>query len=110
MSKFFESEIVREELEEIGKLQQEIYGNVISFPSMSRQEQLQHVDKLTELLDKQKIMYARLSLSDDPEAIELLNSMKSSFQVMGFPTNMNVNQFFDEAKKTIETLRVSIDN
>ena len=45
MSKFFESEIVREELEEIGKLQQEIYGNVISFPSMSRQEQLQHVDK-----------------------------------------------------------------
>tara|TARA_X000001036_G_scaffold217104_1_gene203199 strand:+ start:527 stop:859 length:333 start_codon:yes stop_codon:yes gene_type:complete len=110
MSKFFESEIVREELEEIGKLQQEIYGNVISFPSMSRQEQLQHVDKLTELLDKQKIMYARLSLSDDPEAIELLDSMKSSFQVMGFPTNMNVNQFFDEAKKTIETLRVSIDN
>lgn len=110
MSKFFESEIVREELEEIGKLQQEIYGNVISFPSMSRQEQLEHVDKLTELLDKQKIMYARLSLSDDPEAIELLDSMKSSFQVMGFPTNMNVNQFFDEAKKTIETLRVSIDN
>ena len=110
MSKFFESEIVREELEEIGKLQQEIYGNVISFPTMSRQDQLEHVDKLTELLDKQKIMYARLSLSDDPEAIELLNSMKSSFQVMGFPTNMNVNQFFDEAKKTIETLRVSIDN
>ena len=109
MSKFFESEIVREELEEIGKLQQEIYGNVISFPSMSRHEQLEHVDKLTELLDKQKIMYARLSLSDDPEAIELLDSMKSSFQVMGFPTNMNVNQFFDEAKKTIETLRVSID-
>ena len=110
MSKFFESEIVREELEEIGKLQQEIYGNVISFPTMSRQDQLEHVDKLTELLDKQKIMYARLSLSDDPEAIELLDSMKSSFQVMGFPTNMNVNQFFDEAKKTIETLRVSIDN
>ena len=109
MGKFFESEIVREELEEIGKLQQEIYGNVISFPTMSRQEQLEHVDKLTELLDKQKIMYARLSLSDDPEAIELLDSMKSSFQVMGFSTNMNANQFFDEAKKTIETLRVSID-
>ena len=104
-----DEKIVREELEEIGKLQQEIYGNVINFPTMSRQEQLEHVDKLTELLDKQKIMYARLSLSDDPEAIELLNSMKYSFQVMGFPTNMNVNQFFDEAKKTIETLRVSID-
>ena len=109
MSKFFESEIVREELEEIGKLQQAIYGNVINFPTMSRQEQLEHVDKLTELLDRQKIMYARLSLSDDPEAIELLNTMKSSFTMMGFPVDMNVNSFFDEARKTIETLRVSID-
>ena len=109
MGKFFESELVRQELEEIGYLQQEIYGNVISFPNMSRKDKLEHVDKLTDLLDKQKIMHARLSLSDDPEAIELLRTMKYSFQVMGFPANMNVNQFFDEAKKTIETLRVSID-
>ena len=43
------------------------------------------------------------------ETVELLRTMKYSFQVMGFPANMNVNQFFDEAKKTIETLRVSID-
>jgi hypothetical protein len=76
---------------------------------MSREEKLEHVDKLTDLLDKQKIMYARLSLSDDPEAIELLNTMKSSFTMMGFPVDMNVNSFFDEARKTIETLRVSID-
>ena len=109
MGKFFESEIVREQLEAISKLQQEIYGNVINFPTMSREEKLEHVDKLTDLLDKQKIMYARLSLSDDPEAIELLNTMKSSFTMMGFPVDMNVNSFFDEARKTIETLRVSID-
>ena len=109
MGKFFESDLVRQELEAIGKLQQEIYGNVINFPTMSREEKLEHVDKLTDLLDKQKIMHARLSLSDDPEAIELLNTMKSSFTMMGFPVDMNVNSFFDEAKKTIETLRVSID-
>ena len=109
MSKFFESEIVREELEEIGKLQQEIYGNVISFPTMSRQDQLEHVDKLTELLDKQKIMYARLSLSDDPEAKELLNTLKSSIALMGFPPSMDMNTFFDNISKTVETLRLSID-
>ena len=109
MGKFFESELVRQELEEIGNLQQEIYGNVISFPNMSRKDKLEHVDKLTDLLDRQKIMYARLSLSDDPEAIDLLNTMKSSFTMMGFPVDMNVNSFFDEARKTIETLRVSID-
>ena len=103
MSKFFESEIVREELEEIGKLQQEIYGNVISFPTMSRQDQLEHVDKLTELLDKQKIMHARLSLSDDPEAKELLSTLKSSVALMGFPPNMDMNSFFDNVYKTVQT-------
>ena len=109
MGKFFESELVREDLNEINQLQQEIYSSTMNFPSMTRENQLEHVDKLTTLLEKQKIMYARLSLSDDPEAIELLGSMKSSFHMMGFPADMNVNLFFDEAKKTIETLRVSID-
>ena len=109
MGKFFESELVREDLNEINQLQQEIYSSTMNFPNMTRETQLEHVDKLTDLLDKQKIMYARLSLSDDPEAIDLLNTMKSSFTMMGFPVDMNVNSFFDEARKTIETLRVSID-
>ena len=61
MGKFFESEIVKEQLEAISKLQQEIYGNTMSFPTMPRADQLEHVDKLTELLEKQEIMYARLS-------------------------------------------------
>ena len=109
MGKLFESEIVKEQLEAISKLQQEIYGNTMSFPTMPRADQLEHVDKLTELLDKQEIMYARLSLSDDPEAIELLTTMKSSFYMMGFPADTSMKNFFNEAKKTIETLRVSID-
>ena len=56
MGKFFESEIVKEQLEAISKLQQEIYGNTMSFPTMPRADQLEHVDKLTELLEKQEIM------------------------------------------------------
>ena len=110
MGKFFESELVRQELEEIGNLQQEIYGNVISFPNMSRKDKLEHVDKLTDLLDRQKIMYARLSLSDDPEAKELLSTLKSSIALMGFPPNMDMNTFFDNISKTVQTLRLSIDN
>ena len=40
MGKFFESEIVREQLESISKLQQEIYGNTMSFATMPRAEKL----------------------------------------------------------------------
>ena len=71
MSKFFDSEIIQEELEKINELQKLLYGNVMQFPSMERIEQIEHIDLLTELLDKQKVMYARLSLSDDPEKIAM---------------------------------------
>ena len=110
MGKFFESEIVKEQLEAISKLQQEIYGNTMSFPTMPRADKLEHVDKLTELLEKQEIMYARLSLSDDPEARDLLNTLKSSIALMGFPPTMDMNTFFDNISKTVQTLRLSIDN
>ena len=109
MGKFFESDMVREELIEINQLQQEIYSSTMSFPTMTREDKLTHIDKLTELLEKQKIMYARLSLSDDPEAKELLNTLKTSIALMGFPPNMDMNKFFDNVYKTVQTLRLSID-
>ena len=109
MGNFFESDMVKEELTAINQLQQEIYSTTMSFPSMSRDDKLSHIDKLTELLEKQKIMYVRLSLSDDPEAKELLTTLKSSIVLMGFPPNMDMNSFFDNVYKTVQTLRVSID-
>ena len=109
MGKFFESDMVREELIEINQLQQEIYSTTMSFPTMTREDKLTHIDKLTELLEKQKIMYARLSLSDDPEAKELLNTLKTSIALMGFPPNMDMNKFFDNVYRTVQTLRLSID-
>ncbi len=109
MGKFFESDMVREELIEINQLQQEIYSTTMSFPTMTREDKLTHIDKLTELLEKQKIMYTRLSLSDDPEAKELLNTLKTSIALMGFPPNMDMNKFFDNVYKTVQTLRLSID-
>ncbi|BCV08102.1 MAG: hypothetical protein CM15mL4_1560 [uncultured marine virus] len=66
----------------------------MNFPTMSREDKLEHVDKLTELLEKQKIMYARLSLSDDPEAKELLTTMKSSILHDGFSTKYGYEKFF----------------
>ena len=109
MSEFFESEIVREELSEINKLQEEIYGSVFSFGSLSREEQQEHVGKLIELLDKQRIMYTRLSLSDDSEAIEMKNRLVKSISVLGFPSGTDVNTIFDSMKKTIEKMQTFVD-
>ena len=69
MSKFFDSEIIQEELEEINELQKTLYSNVMQFPIMEYDDKVEHIDLLTELLEKQKVMYTRLSLSDDPDAV-----------------------------------------
>ena len=68
---FFDSEVVRAEMTEISELQEDVYKNVFNFPSMNREEKFFHVAMLERLLDKQKVLYARLSLSDDPEAKEV---------------------------------------
>ena len=47
MSNFFDSPLVREELEQINELQQEVYGTLIAFPNLSPEEQQEHIDKLS---------------------------------------------------------------
>ncbi len=109
MSNFFDSEIIQNELEEINELQKTLYRDVMEFSSMERDEQVEHIDLLTELLDRQKIMYARLSLSDDPEAINMKNHLQKSIPLMGFPTGTDMNLLFDGMKKTISQLKENID-
>ena len=64
---FFESEFVKKEMQDITELQEKIYESVFKFHSMSNAEKLEHVEMLEDLLNKQKILYTRLSLSDDPQ-------------------------------------------
>ena len=109
MSNFFNSDIVREELEVINKLQMEIYGSTMQFPTMSREMKIDHVDKLTKLVEKQRIMWTRLSLSDDPEAERTLEYLKQSISMLGFSPKTDMNSFFESVNKTIQSLRVNID-
>ncbi len=79
MSAFFDSEIIKDSLEDINKLQEDVYGKLVHFHLMNHDEQVDHVSKLTDLLDKQRIMYTRLSLSDDPvEEVKIVNEILKS--------------------------------
>jgi agmatine/peptidylarginine deiminase len=109
MSKFFDSELIQEELEEINDLQKFIYGSILSFGSMAREDKLEHIDKLSQLLEKQRIMYTRLSLSDDPQAIEMKENLRKSVSIMGFPPDTDMNLLFNGMTKTIESLKQFID-
>lgn len=109
MSKFFDSDIIQEELKEINKLQEQIYGSILTFGVMDRETKIEHIDKLTELLEKQKIMYTRLSLSNDPDAIEMKENLRKSVALMGFSPDTDMNSLFNSMFKTIQSLKKYLD-
>ena len=76
---------------EISDLQEEVYGNVFKFPSMNKEEKKFHVGMLERLLDKQRILYTRLSLSDDPEAKMMKDRIVESATMMGLPPDSDMN-------------------
>tara|TARA_B100001250_G_scaffold131974_1_gene112698 strand:- start:209 stop:541 length:333 start_codon:yes stop_codon:yes gene_type:complete len=109
MSDFFNSEIIRDELMAINRLQESIYKNAFSFDEMDREAQLDHIDDLTELLDKQRVMYTRLSLSDDPNAKRMKGELEKSVQLLGFPKGTDISVLFSGMTQTIESLKSKID-
>ena len=110
MGEFFQSEIIQEELSEINRMQEKIYGSLLSFGMMSREEKLEHIDLLTDLLEKQRVMYTRLSLSNDLQAIEMKENLRKSVSMMGFPSETNMQTLFDSMNATIRSLRDYVDN
>ena len=106
---FFNSEMVRAEMTEISQLQEEVYGNVFKFHSMDNREKIKHVNLLKSLLEKQRVLYTRMSLSDDPEAQEMKNKIIESAKMMGLQDDTNVSQMFGKMEKLLESLMEELD-
>ena len=109
MSDFFDSDIVREELQEINELQMSIYKNAMKFGTFSREDKVEHIERLTELLERQKVMYTRISLSDDPEAIDLKIHLQKSVELMGFPEGTDMLLLFSGMSNTIDNMKSQLD-
>lgn len=106
---FFDSEVVRAEMTEISELQEEVYGSVFKFPSMTKEDKLKHVEIMERLLDKQKVLYTRMSLSDDPEAKEMKDRIIQSAVMMGMPPGTDMNIILNNMSKMLEAMKEQID-
>jgi hypothetical protein len=106
---FFNSEVVRAEMTEISELQEEVYGSVFKFPSMTKGDKLRHVEIMERLLDKQKVLYTRMSLSDDPEAKEMKDRIMQSAIMMGMPPGTDMNIILNNMSKMLEAMKEQID-
>tara|TARA_R110002012_G_scaffold58971_1_gene153903 strand:+ start:1169 stop:1513 length:345 start_codon:yes stop_codon:yes gene_type:complete len=106
---FFDSDVVRAEMTAISEIQEDVYKNVFNFPSMDKEEKLEHVIMLEKLLDKQKILYARLSLSDDPEAKEMKERIIESAKMLGLPKGTDMSMVFNNMSQMLEVMKDQID-
>jgi GTPase Era involved in 16S rRNA processing len=106
---FFSSEVVRAEMTEIAEMQEEVYSNIFKFPTMTKEERLDHVELLERLLEKQKVLYTRMSLSDDPEAQMMKEKIVQSAMMMGMPPGTDMNIILSNMSKMLEVMKKQID-
>ncbi len=106
---FFDSDIVRAEMAEISELQEEVYSNVMKFQFMNNADKSYHIELLERLIDKQKILYARLSLSDDPNAKKMKKDIAQSATIMGLPPNVDMNIIFSQMAQMVDVMKKQLD-
>ena len=107
---FFDSDVVRAEMTQISELQEDVYRNIFTFSSMNNEEKSFHVAMMEKLLDKQKVLFARLSLSDDPEAKQMKDKIIESATMMGLPEGGDLNTVFNNMSKMLDIMKQQIDN
>jgi len=76
---------------------------------MSKEDKMKHVELLEKLLDKQKVLYTRLSLSDDPEAQEMKQRITQSASMMGLPPNVDMSIILSNMSRMLEVMKEQID-
>lgn len=102
---FFESKIVQQELRDIELMQRNLTRSVLRFPIMSKTEKIEHINLLSDLLEKQKILYTRISLSDDPKAIEMKERMIESTKLLGYGDPKDMSIVFENMQKVVNKLK-----
>ncbi len=105
---FFNSEIVQKEMKEISDIQEEIYQKIYSFLTMDKDDKAKHIDMLENLLNKQRVLYTRMSLSEDPSAKEMKESIMSQAMQMGFPPDVDLSYVFSNMGRIVDNMKKSL--
>ena len=105
---FFDSDVVRNELEQIQECYTELLKMSAGLKEFNPHERLEHIEKTLELVAKQKVFYARLQLAanelqDDDSAKEI----KSRIEMMSteYSGGMNLTMVLDQMENKLRGWR-----
>ena len=99
--KFFQSEVVQKELTQMQDLYMDINKMGLMLSLDQKREQLQ---KMLRLIDLQQTMYMRVTLSDDPDAKQLVEQVKNAASMLGMPKDEVGPQFYDKLKDNVHKM------
>ena len=105
MSEFFQSELVRGDIQEMTTLQEFCFRCAMNLSLLDKEEKIEYFEALERLIEKQKIFHARICLSDDPEAQSVAESIKKAVVLLGGDENLNPNDMFDELLGTVRQFK-----
>ncbi len=83
MSDFFDSEIVQKEAKEMEFLQMKAMELTLAAPMRgTKEDQLEYIQTVRSLVEKQQVFYMRLKLSDDPRAVEMCEQIEEGAKML----------------------------
>lgn len=92
------------------ELQQYCFRSAMNFALLNEERKLEYFDTLATLIEKQKIFHARIKLSDDPEAVSVLETMKQGVVMLGATPDTPIEQMFDELLEKVQVLKTRFEN
>ena len=96
MSDFFQSELVRGDIQEMTALQGFCFRCAMNLSLLDKEGKMEYFEALEKLIEKQKIFHARICLSDDPEAKSVAETIKQAVVLLGGDDKLHPNEMFDE--------------
>lgn len=109
MGDFFKSEMVRGDIQDMAELQRFCFQSMVAFPVLPKEKKLDYFNALEQLIEKQKIFHHRLSLSDDPEAKEMLQSLRDAAIMLGATPEDNILQMFDDLLEKVVVMKSQLE-
>ena len=111
MSDFFKSDQVQSTIAELTALQQQLVTEMPYLNMMKPEQKKDHLVTLKTFLEKQKLFFFRISLSNDKEALEMKQRLIDATKMFGVDNEMdNMDAFFEKLNETIDEIEASIDN
>ena len=109
MGDFFKSELVRGEIQEMATLQEFCFRSITNLALLDKEAKMEYFIALKRLIEMQQIFYARVKLSDDPEAKSVAENMNQAVVMLGGNPNLSVPEMFEELLQKIEKIVEHVD-